>query len=621
MSTGLYSGASGLALGVGLYAGNPGLWGGAPGLITGDVASLYLDFLAGAPLDSRITFTRGTNATLVDSTGKIVYAPANLLLRSEEFDNASWVKNAVTVTANTTVAPDGTSTADTFTESTTNDIHIAYQTNTLSALTTHTLSTYVKAGTRSFAMLRVGGGGFAVGPAIKASLTGAGTTTTLEGPVSSSAITSVGNGWYRVSMTFASTATTAGYTPQVGPHDNGTSLTYLGDGSTVFIWGAQLEQVTYQTTPATYVATTTSAYYGPRFDYDPVTLAAKGLLIEEARTNLLLYSQDWNTAAWSKPSVTVTNNSITAPDGTLTGNKLLTSGATTITQASSSTATSQTFSVYVKLGSSATAANNFIVRNSTTAVNLLGVAINYTTGAIVYTVGSSGASVVAVGNGWWRLTLSVTSGITIGNTLIVYTGFTGGGVNGDFLYAWGAQLEAGAFATSYTPTVASTVTRSADIASMTGTNFSSWYNQSEGTFVAVFDRIATNTVTFSGGQPRVFRAVDAGTNFIIAGGDSGLGEKMLVRSGGSDVANITSGVQIAANTVGKMAAAYAVNNFGLSVDGGAVGTDTSGAAPTGINTLYLGDGSTATRALNGHIRFITYYNTRLPNATLQALTA
>ena len=196
---------------------------------------------------SLIDFTRTTSGTFVGSNGLIQTTPAsvNLLLRSQEFDNASWIKNAVTVTANTTGAPDGTSTADTFTESATTDTHIAYQTNTFSAFTTHTISAYFKAGTRSFAMLRIGGGGFpaGVGPSIKASLTGAGTTTTLEGPVSSSAITSVGDGWYRVSMTFISTATTAGYTPQVGPHDNGTSITYLGDGSTVFIWGAQLEVV------------------------------------------------------------------------------------------------------------------------------------------------------------------------------------------------------------------------------------------------------------------------------------------------------------------------------------------------------------------------------------------
>lgn len=97
MAVGLYSGVSGLALGVGLYKGNSGLWGGASGLINGfggsgpfPGASLYLDFLSGAPLDSRITFSRGSNATLVDSTGRLTYAPNNLLLRSQEFNDAAW---------------------------------------------------------------------------------------------------------------------------------------------------------------------------------------------------------------------------------------------------------------------------------------------------------------------------------------------------------------------------------------------------------------------------------------------------------------------------------------------------------------------------------------------------
>ena len=124
MSSGLYSGVSGLALGIGLYRNVSGLWGGASGLIDGfggadpyAGASLYLNFLDPV-LDSRITFSRGTNATLIDSTGRLTYAPNNLFTFSQEFDNAAWGKtNAGTallpvVTANAGTAPDGTTTAD-----------------------------------------------------------------------------------------------------------------------------------------------------------------------------------------------------------------------------------------------------------------------------------------------------------------------------------------------------------------------------------------------------------------------------------------------------------------------------------------------------------------------------
>ena len=91
MSSGLYSGVSGLALGTGLYRDVSGLWSGASGLIAGfdggnpySGASLYLDFLTmTAPtFDSRITFSRGTGATLTDSTGRITYAPNNVVTNS-----------------------------------------------------------------------------------------------------------------------------------------------------------------------------------------------------------------------------------------------------------------------------------------------------------------------------------------------------------------------------------------------------------------------------------------------------------------------------------------------------------------------------------------------------------
>jgi hypothetical protein len=161
MSVGLYSGVSGLALGTGLYRNVSGLWGGSPGLVNGfdggnpfGGASLYLNFLSGS-LDSRVGFSRGTNATMVDSTGRIVYAPANLLLRSQEFDNASWARNAITVSANTTAttAPDGTSTADKFVENSGTSVHNNAQTITATSSTTYTVSIYAKAAERTWLAL------------------------------------------------------------------------------------------------------------------------------------------------------------------------------------------------------------------------------------------------------------------------------------------------------------------------------------------------------------------------------------------------------------------------------------------------------------------------------------
>ena len=116
MSSGLYSGVSGLALGTGLYKDTSGLWGGASGLIDGfgfGNPTLNLNFLPMSTLPSTVTFSRTTQATLTDSTGRLTYAPNNLLTNSESFEAAAWTKvGGVTVMANAGVAPDGTNTAD-----------------------------------------------------------------------------------------------------------------------------------------------------------------------------------------------------------------------------------------------------------------------------------------------------------------------------------------------------------------------------------------------------------------------------------------------------------------------------------------------------------------------------
>lgn len=166
----------------------------------------------------------------------------NLLTRTEEFENAAWTKNASSVTANSSTAPDGTTTADTITDTVANDVHVAFQSVSVASATTYTFSAYVKAGTLNHAMLRIGGNAFGIpSPSVKATLTGSGSVTVLEGSVTNPTIVAVGGGWYRVS--FTSTTVSSVFTaPQVGPHNNGATAIYTGSGTgTVLSWGAQLE--------------------------------------------------------------------------------------------------------------------------------------------------------------------------------------------------------------------------------------------------------------------------------------------------------------------------------------------------------------------------------------------
>ena len=608
MSTGLYSGTSGLALGVGLYAGNPGLWGGGAGFDAGLQTSLYLNFLAGAPLDPRITFTRGSNATLVDSTGKITYAPANLLLQSQAFEDAIWAKlNGTTTAANTTVAPDGTTTADTIIEAATTNIFGVRQSASLPAGST-AFSIYVKPNGRNWVQLNCAAGGsgsafFNVSTGVIGTTSGA-----------TASISAAENGFYRCTIVVTATAGANTFDLRLASADG--VLTYAGNGTSgVFAWGAQLEPVTYQTTPSTYNATTSAAYYGPRFDYDPVTLAAKGLLIEEARTNLLQFSEQFDNAAWAKTNSAITSNATTAPDGALTADKLTEAATTSVHRASqnfTTTAASHTFSIFVK-ASERTFALLFHDQSAT------GVAIDLSSGAISVPAGIGAplaSSSVAFGNGWYRCSITVAA-TAASNLFAVYpmlnaTTFSYLGVVGSGIFIWGAQLEAGAFATSYIPTVASTVTRSADVATMTGTNFSSWYNQSAGTFVVDADRIGFSS------SDMLFAASDSGsTNLLQQTAPSATSSRFNVRVGGVDQAILNT--TVSASAVHKIASAYALDDFASVVNGGTLVTDTSGTIPT-VDRLGIGS-RLGSIIYNGHIRQIAYYNTRLPNATLVSLTA
>jgi len=233
-----------------------------------------------------------------------------------------------------------------------------------------------------------------------------------------------------------------------------------------------------------------------------------------------------------------------------------------------------------------------------------------------WTVGT--LTMTDAGNGWYRVVMTGTSDTTTSVVLqlALHNGttnvYTGDGVSGIYLY--GAQIEAGAFATSYIPTVAATVTRSADIATMTGTNFSSWYNPAEGS-VAV--SAASTRPSTSSPATRIFSFNDGTSNNEIRTGNT---TTLQVLDAAIVQANLAPTPLIPYDgTAFTFASAWSANNF-ASVTTGAVATDTTGTIPT-VTQLLLGSGPSAIGVLGGHIRSIAYYNTRLPNATLQALTA
>ncbi len=170
------------------------------------------------------------------------------------------------------------------------------------------------------------------------------------------------------------------------------------------------------------------------------------------------------------------------------------------------------------------------------------------------------------------------------------------------------------FATSYIPTVATTMTRAADQASMTGTNFSSWYNQSQGTMYAEYDTFAISTgwiFTISEGS--------GSTNYAsLLKGASGLVNRFVTVSASVNQASMDIG-SVARNTSYKLTGSYITNNNNFCVNGGAVSNDSTVTIPTNINNAYFG--TYFTQSMNGHIRKLSYYPKALTLTELVALTS
>jgi len=331
-------------------------------------------------------------------------------------------------------------------------------------------------------------------------------------------------------------------------------------------------------------------------------------LIEEQRTNLVTYSEQFDNAAWNKSSeIRVTADTTIAPDGQQTADTVENTGGVFKNIRQSFTVTSgSTYvaSIFLKAGTAALC--RFRVISGATDVNVL--SIDPLDGT-----DESGNQALHVGNGWYRYDLSfVADGTTA--TVFVYpansTDTTGS------TRFWGAQLEAGSFPTSYIPTVASQVTRSPDAASMTGTNFSSWYRQDEGT---VFVEGVSNPLSDING---VIAEVSDGTGVnrinIGTGGGNTVWNPFIITNNTSQ-ATLSPGVSVPPKTIPKISIAFA-NNDAQSAAGGTLSANDASVTLPVVNQIHFGSLRAVAGFWNYHIKKLAFYPKRLSNATLQALT-
>ena len=544
---------------------------------------------------SLVTFTRARTGTYVGSDGVLQGAVTNLQTFSEEFNNAAYGAAAGSVTEiNAGIAPNGTSTADEIT-STGGGI---FRSLTVVTATVHTASVYAK--------YVSGGASFSFGcdsnPANGRTVFNlqTGVITSNGANVTSSSIVPAGNDWYRCTVTFTSTSTSI-------------TLVYYNatSGSKYLTWGAQLEQ---SSTVGEYIPTTSTINSAPRFDHNPTTGESLGLLVEEARTNLVTWSQDFSQTDWTKASSTIVATAVASPIQGVNYQKIEATSANTtvgITSAAVTAATQQRAVSFFAQSLGNISRMLVVVQGADARIN-----INLVDGTFTTNATATGSTVSVSGQRFSvsTPTLTLATGVRF---FLKRTGETDTSTTttiaiGEGLYLTGAQMEAGAFATSYIPTTTATVTRAADVVSITGTNFSSWYNQTEGT---VF---ANGSTSWAAGN-FVGSSDNTNNNRIFIGIASGPVSRLLITTSGSSVAAIT--VPYALNTLLRGAGGYKENSSQFAANGVLGTEDTNCTIPT-VNKLSIGSNTTSSDFfLNGTIQRLTYWPVRLGDNVLQQITA
>jgi hypothetical protein len=583
-----------------------------------------------------ITFTRASSGTYVDSQGVIRTATTNLLLRSEEF-GTTWSTVDASITPDTTTAPNGTVTADKLIENTVNATHRTSQSVAIASPYTLSCSFYAKAGERSRVGIWFRGASSTNRTQVTFNLSTGLTSELLNTGLFSGGVasmTAVGDGWYRCSLSANCAAGETAAQVTFYLMNNTVTIsnaTYIGDGASgLYLWGAQLEQ---SSTVGEYVPTTSTINSAPRFDHNPTTGESLGLLVEEQRTNSVTNNTmvgavagtpgtnptGWVYATAQSNGLTISiagagvENGINYIDYRFNGTTVASPNACAIGIVNATAATAQTWtaSTYWKLAAGTTAGTNAwqlgLIENTAGGTFVTGAFYSQTapTSAALITQRPTATRTLSGGGTVGMVTLPINIPVA-GNTAIDFT-----------LRIGLPQLEQGAFATSVIPTSTAAVTRSADVASITGTAFSSWYRQDEGTMYG--DYIGVSNI--SGGTRRLVEiGISGGTNDrIVVGYSATTLARMLVVVGGTSQADLTPVAQ-QGSTV-KLAAAFAANDFQLATNSSLSSVDSVGSVPS-VSALSLGADfpGAANTNLNGTIRRLCFWPKRLPASSLAAIT-
>ena len=537
-----------------------------------------------------MSFSRASSATRVASNGLIEKVRTNVALRSQSFaTSAVWSTVSGTITDNAGTAPDGTNTASKIVAG--NADPYVYQSLTPSAQVT--LSCYVK------------GIGSSIGKTARIICNADLTDVTMDGT------------WQRISVT---------HTPS-GTEIYGLEIPNPAvSGDEVLLWGFQVE---YGDIATDYIATTSAAVSVgpvsglPRLDY--LNSTCPRLLLEPQRTNLQTNSENATGTNWGNAiAVDITANQTASPDGYVSADLIAATPASVnhrFEQSFAATSgTAYTLSYFAKANT-----NNqcYIVGFADNSVFATQTAIfNLTNGTILSNTGGGTANIVNYGNGWYRVSLTITAGATA-------TGYWGNGLakngsitftsDGTSIYMWGLQLEAGAYATSYIPTLGTSVTRVADAAFKTG--ISSLIGQTEGT---IFVEINFDLGVIAPDNSRIQLSDGTTSNWIFIAFPNGSASNLIrIYANGSSGSMSEYSTNSIVSGVNKIAYGYKSGSFVLYVNGVQEASssstitiptcsriDLTGSSPAVINAL---ERTNYNQAL--------LFKTRLTNESLASLTS
>jgi len=608
--------------------------------------TLNLDFAGSQVVDSRITFTRASAATLTDAQGilktvrdnkpRIDFDPSTgeckgLLIEEQRTNIVTHLNSHGAVSylncfgvPYSTLAPDGTYSgllvqAIPNPTSVTCAFIAAYA--GVSAGQVYACSIYLKAGTNPgttiFALYdpptSIGYGNTNI-------FWSNGVPTVTNGAT----VTNAGNGWYRVTVL---ATIPSGQTDII-------ALLYPTGGEAnknVYCWNPQFElgsfSTSYISTASRFISRASSAtHYDSTgvlriagtnqarngFAYDTATdkWISQGLILEKAATNIVNNSIVANIGTnWQQYNTAVlTANYSTAPDGSSTAGRITTTNTGTVRVGTGGLVTSTVYaaSIWVKSNTGS----------------------NYT---LTLQIGDTNVVSITATPQWQRFS-GFGSPQQNGYNFIDLEGIQAGAD----ISVWGAQLETGFVTTSYIPTFGSSATRAADIYStgtatrasetavITGTNFSNWYNGTQGTLYA--EQQVTNVVAGSNQNMVAASLYKNTSNFMAVGqgtGDGGgTGQRSItwIQNNNSTQFFGMTGNFISSGLSLKNAFAYQTNNFAYSANTQTLVTDSTGTAPI-VDTLTIGSYTpSASYYANGHIKKIVYYPYRLSNTQLQALT-